>query len=101
MLPRIRVSFAFAIAIGCTLLVCGCKTSRPVSRPLTGHRKADRVQPEDPELQRLAEAHAHYAEGVLQEISEQPEAALKEYKEAALLDPGNETLVLEVSRRFL
>ena len=32
---------------------------------------------------------------------EQPEAALKEYALAAIKDPENEALVLEVSRRFL
>jgi tetratricopeptide (TPR) repeat protein len=59
------------------------------------------VPADDAALRKVAEAHAHYAAGVIEEVSEHPEAALEEYKEAARRDPENETLVLDVSKRFL
>jgi tetratricopeptide (TPR) repeat protein len=49
----------------------------------------------------LAEAHAHYAAAVIHEINEETDAALEEYAMAAIDDPEDEVLVLEVSRRLL
>src|SRR5208282_1002073 len=48
-----------------------------------------------------AEAHAHYATGVVREMNGDPQAAMEEYYQAAVLDPGDEVLVLEVSRHLL
>ena len=56
---------------------------------------------EEKALAKAAEAHAHYARGVIHEMNEEQEAASEQYFAAALLDPGNEFLILEVSRRFL
>src|SRR5580765_7270797 len=47
-----------------------------------------------------AKAHAHYAAGVIHDINEEGDAALEEYYQAALADPDNDVLTLEVSRRF-
>jgi len=88
-------------ALGC-VGVAGCRT-------LPAQRLAQRTDaagearhlPGDAALEKRAEAHAHYAAGFIHEVQEQPEAALKEYYAAALSDPENETLVLELSRRFL
>src|SRR5258706_8052270 len=52
------------------------------------------------EPDRLAEAHAHYSAAVIHDMNEEPEAALEEYYKAAKGDPENETLTLEVARRF-
>jgi tetratricopeptide (TPR) repeat protein len=52
-------------------------------------------------LERAAAAHAHYGAGVIHEMNDEPQAALQEYYQAVLLDPGNEALVLEVSQRLL
>ncbi len=48
-----------------------------------------------------ASAHAHYAAGVLHELNGEIEPALAEFQRAVVLDPGNETLILEVTLRFL
>ncbi len=48
-----------------------------------------------------AQAHAHYAAGVIHEMNDEAAAALDDYYQAALNDPDNEWLVLEVSRRFI
>jgi tetratricopeptide (TPR) repeat protein len=55
----------------------------------------------EPPQRDLAEAHAHYATAVIHDLNGQLDLALEEYSQAALKDPANETLILEVSRRFL
>ena len=52
-------------------------------------------------MERRTEAHARYATAVLHDWDEEPELAAVEYLKAALADPGNEPLVLEVSQRLL
>lgn len=49
---------------------------------------------------RIAKAHAQYAAGVIHALNDEPEKALEAYRQAALADLGDETLVLEVARRF-
>jgi len=84
-------------------LVVGCR-SLP-SRPPAGHTEspgaAKRELAEERALAKAAEAHAHYARGVIHEMNEEQQAASEQYLQAVLLDPGNEYLILEVSRRFL
>ncbi|MDB6067109.1 MAG: Tetratricopeptide 2 repeat protein [Pedosphaera sp.] len=46
-------------------------------------------------------AHAHYAQAAIYDMDEEPELALEEYSKAALDDPSNEDLVLELTRRYL
>jgi len=87
----------------CAVLVAGCRGVPPARLWAQKSDAADvrRDIPADAELEKRAQAHAHYAAGVIAEVSEQPDVALKEYSQAALKDPDNESLVLEVSRRFL
>jgi len=98
MLPCNR--YLAATVLFCCLLGCGCKSSS------SGAQKSYKVSTypppaDDAELKRVAEAHAHYVAGVIEEVGEHPEAALEEYSEAARRDPQNEALVLEVAKRFL
>jgi tetratricopeptide (TPR) repeat protein len=51
--------------------------------------------------EKVAQAHAHYAAGVVHEMNDETEAALHEYYLAAEADPDDEGLMLEVTRRFL
>ena len=86
------------------LLVAGCGTApaRKGASPKDKPAAAVKGKPEDERsVERRAEAHAHYAAGVVCEMSNDPSAALDEYYQAAVLDPGDEGLVLEVSRRLL
>ena len=55
----------------------------------------------DADLQKEIEAHAHYSAGVIHEMNLEPEAALDDYYQAALLDSSNQTLVVDVSQEFL
>jgi tetratricopeptide (TPR) repeat protein len=55
----------------------------------------------DGPAEKRARAHAHYGAGVIHEMNDEPGAALQEYYLAALDDPDDEWLLLEVSRRLL
>jgi tetratricopeptide (TPR) repeat protein len=80
------------------LLVAGCASlhSRTgVSAPAKAEGASDKS------VEKLAEAHAHYSAGVIHDMNEESEAALQEYYQAALDDPSDESLALEVARRFL
>jgi tetratricopeptide (TPR) repeat protein len=50
---------------------------------------------------RSAQAHAHFAAGVIHDMNDETEAALEEFYKAGVDDLGNEGLVLEVTRRLL
>jgi tetratricopeptide (TPR) repeat protein len=48
-----------------------------------------------------AKAHAHYGAAIIYELDNKTEQALQEFQDAAMSDPGDEALVLEVSQRLL
>jgi tetratricopeptide (TPR) repeat protein len=48
-----------------------------------------------------AEALAHFATGLSYQLNHQPEKALDHFHQAALADPSNELLVVELARRYL
>jgi tetratricopeptide (TPR) repeat protein len=52
-------------------------------------------------LENAINAHAHYGAGVVHELNLEPESALEDYFHAAMLDPTNEALVLDVAQQFL
>lgn len=53
------------------------------------------------DLEGIIAAHAHYGAGVVHEMNLEPESALEDYYQAAILDPTNAALVLEVSQQFM
>lgn len=90
-----------AAGVLATALLNGC--AKPSPRP-PGPATASATAPAvlgDTTEDRLAKAHAHYAAGVVHEVEEDLEGALQEYQQAALDDPQDEGLVLEVSRRLM
>lgn len=50
---------------------------------------------------RRAQAHAHYAAGIIAELNEQPALALEEFYQAALADPKDERLAALAAERCL
>ena len=83
------------------LLLAGCATSR---KPAAATTQAETPAPPPPspeELDRRAEAHAHYATAIIHELNEEPEQAADELFQAALKDPSNENLVMDVTRKLL
>jgi tetratricopeptide (TPR) repeat protein len=81
-----------------SLLVAGC-SSTPATPSSSSAIKRERA--EDAAAEKRSDAHAHYAAGVVHEMNNEQAAATEDYYQAALLDRGNEDLVLEVSRRLL
>lgn len=86
------------------LLAGGCgspQAKAPAAPRNSGSSRAESHSPSEPATDQLAKAHAHYAAGIICDMQDDSEGALREYSEAARLDPDNEALVLEVSRRLL
>src|SRR5271155_650221 len=79
------------------LLMAGCGTA-PKSKAAG---KSAPAAPGESPLDKIADAHAHYAQGVILEAEDDLDGALEEYQKASLGDLGNEALVLEVSARLL
>src|SRR6266404_3594119 len=85
------------------LMLAGCRSvsSRHDLSPATNNVAASsRSNSVSATNEKAAKAHAHYSAGVIHDINDEPDAALQEYYEAAIADPENDTLILEVSRRF-
>lgn len=70
---------------------------RSASRQPGGHGKS--AETEDTALRSVA--HAHYATGVIHELNGETAPALEEFIKAAAADPGNESLMLEVTQRLI
>ncbi len=87
-----------------TVAADGCRTG---TGPDQTGQKVSSKRPRSPEpdngqaAEKLAAAHAHYCAAKILDEDKQPEAALEEYYQAALADPGDELVVLEVSQRFV
>ena len=82
---------ALVFGAGC-LLVGGCATT-----PRGGEGTAAVSQAQE---EKVAAAHAHYAQGMIYEEDAEPDKALEEFSRAALADPSNEALVLDVARQY-
>lgn len=87
------------------LLVTGCRTGPP-SRDDQDRKSAEKSSrqasvPDEQAVQIAAEAHAHYAAGVIHDLNGDTEAALGEFYQASLKDPEDEDLTLEISSRLL
>lgn len=80
------------------LLLAGCRT---VSHPAARHAGADTASAVPDVDEKIVEAHAHYALGMIYDLDEQPELAREELSKAALADPSNADLVLELTRDYL
>ncbi len=83
------------------LFLAGCAASPHVRIPLSGSQ-ASKARPESSEVDpKAVEAHAHYTLGTMYEVDERPDLALEEFSKAALADPSNEQLVMDLSARYL
>jgi tetratricopeptide (TPR) repeat protein len=102
MLHRYRIWGAVLVTGSMLVAGCGSAPGRKTAPPkLSSAAAVKRERAEDAAAARRAEAHAHYAAGVVREMNNEQPAATEEYCQAALLDPGDEELILEVSHRLL
>ncbi len=108
-MDHMRQRCEIGVAILAISLVASCRTTphtRNAASPSEGQevkRPTSKVAASPPSTpaRKQAEAHAHYAAGVIHEINEEQELALEEFYKAAMADPSNERLALDLSRRFL
>src|SRR5215472_12384932 len=88
-------------AIG-LMLLAGCASAPPTPKPRvvddTFETPATTETATDLPAEKVAQAHAHYAAGVVHEMNDENEAALREYYLSAEADPDDEGLILEVTR---
>ena len=56
---------------------------------------------DDAEMERRVQAFAHFGAGISQELNDQPDKALDHFAQSALADPSNESLILQVVRRYV
>src|ERR1700743_369241 len=104
------------ILIAGSVLVAGCRGPQGRAAKSVGTVALNRtdaqdsssplsLSSEDPStsicLENLIDAPAHFGAGVVHEMNLEPESALDDYYNAALLDPTNEELVLDVAQQFL
>ena len=96
------VALALAALVG-----IGCRTHRQLAKAPREPRAsrttpAPKTEVESPkEAEKRVEAHAHYAMGVLHELNDQTDAAIEAFTKSLELDPDNEPLVLELSRKLI
>ena len=82
-------------------LMAGCASAprypQESTRDTASARK--REQAGERAAAKAAQAHAHYAAGVIHEMNEEPEAAAREFYQAALQDPGDVGMILEAETK--
>jgi tetratricopeptide (TPR) repeat protein len=88
------------VLLAATPFLNGCRSARSSAEPDRANVSNERGKSAKSQAA-MARAHAHFAEGVVHELNEDVELALQAFRRALDEDPGDETLVLEVSRRFL
>jgi tetratricopeptide (TPR) repeat protein len=90
-----------AAAIGALVVGCRSMPSQESAAPTPRPAELKREMAEERAIGRATEAHALYARAVIHDMNDETAAANEDYYRAALADPGNDYVVLEVSRRFL
>ncbi len=103
---RIRFCCSVVILAAGSGLIAGCHSpASPIPAAAVHSTPAeprDRTPGrEEKPVPNLAEAQAHYSTAVIAELDGNAEAALEEYYAAATNDPGDEQLVLDVTRRLV
>lgn len=85
-------------------LLSGCATTSPDATAQSKATKAKMAEEElvsQVEMEERAQALAHFAAGLLQDLEESPDKALDHYSLSAQADPKNEPLIEEICRRYL
>lgn len=98
-MPNAKCLLLTALAAG-SFLISGCRSASGPTR--AAHvQAAAKEKADEASLEERARAHAHYATAIIHDLNQDAESATQAYEQAALEDPGDESLVLEVSRRLI
>lgn len=93
------ICFGLTLVTGCGLFLSGCGTGGGVKS-----RHSQTTPPRGakvPKPTAQAQSHARYADGVIFEMKGDLSAAMDSFAQAVALDPEDEELLLDVTRRFL
>src|SRR4051794_40465071 len=96
-----RFWYRAALMAAASLMVAGCRSVPPHDGTSAKPALSNSERAKDETAQQLAKAHAHFGAGVVHEMNGEMDAALEEYYQAAINDPTNEIVVLDVSRRLI
>ncbi len=97
-----RAPLFLAFVLPGVLWLAGCHAGPPGGAEVSGHRPNVVPAPvESPPPGERAEAFARFATGYSYELNEKPERAFDEYYKSVQLDPGNDSLVVDVARHLL
>ncbi len=91
---KLRLSLILLGTLASLALVTGCHSTRRIP-------PAARAVVSEGVMNRRAQAHAFYAQGVVHKMQKNGDDAIEAFHKAAELDPGNEELVVQVARRWL
>jgi tetratricopeptide (TPR) repeat protein len=100
-------SVLLIVFVAGAFFISGCSSAKPKpsSVPGTGTtslRETNRIsEADDAALEKRSEALARFATGITYELSDQSDLATQQFYLAAVADPANEALALDLSRRFL
>ena len=91
-------------ALVAVALLAGCASRRPLvpagpAARESGATSAPRLSPA--ELERRADAHAHFATGIVRDLRNEPREAEASFRAAVLADTGHEQLALDLAQRHL
>lgn len=91
------------LAAGCLVLAgCASPSQRTVGSQSAGSADAKSVIHNGNDVNpHQVSAYAHYAQAMIYDMDDEPELAEQELSKAALDDPSNVDLVLELTRRYL
>jgi len=94
------LALALAVIAGCST-ASSRKSSGQSSASDAGESGAEAADYSAAGVKARTESHAHYAAAILHEQDDELELAADEYYRAAMADPSNEALVIEVAGRLL
>jgi tetratricopeptide (TPR) repeat protein len=93
-------ALALAVFVGCQATGPASKVAAPARQRAKSPATARVAEPARPSEQ-LVQAHAFYAAAIIDEMNDAPDAATEAFTLAALHDPENEALTLDITRRLL
>ncbi len=101
-----RLVIQCAALLAAALMAGGCRNpAKPVQPggrpPAAAAGASERSAGDSRSLEDRAEANARFMAGISHELNDEPNAALDDFYRAAMADPGNEALVLDLSTRFI
>src|SRR5688572_32643143 len=89
------------VTLASMFFIAGCSSVSPDTGADLPAKQVGPPRQSPEELEKRGEAHARFLSGLSYDQRREPERSLGEYEKALALDPRNEALSVELSRRYL